>query len=736
MAGKLPRSSKIEQSLAQARGLQSRGALREAERLYEDILAKRPFEFDALHLLGVLRMQQGKPAEGLALLAAALKVRPNSAEALSNLAVVLMGLDRHQEALATLDRALALAPANSGAHFNRGVVLVNLGRVADAAESYRKALLINSDHLEASFNLGNVLATLGRHDEALACYDKVLTLDSDHLDAHTNRGNALTQLARHEEAVAAYSSVLSRRPDDVRALTNRATAFKHVGQYEQALADYDRVLAIDPDHADALYNRGNALIDLGRSDEAIASLRRALAADPARADIRSSEAHALFDARRPDEAIRDFRRVLDGAQDDAAHSSLIFALNFDPDATTADQQAERTRWAAGYQQAFPAERRHGNVPDPDRRLRVGYVSSHFRQQAATYAFGGVIVSHDRAQLDVTCYSDTVVEDDVTARLRANVDRWRETSGLSDDELAQLIRSDQIDILVDLVGHMRGNRLAVFARKPAPVQVTGWGEPTGTGLKAMDYLLADPVLVTAAERHLLAEQVYDLPNFLGYWTPEPLPESGPLPALASGYITFGSFNRFAKVLDPVLRCWAAILRAVPQSRLVLKDRLLDRASQVQPMLAVLVEEGIAPERVTFLDQSDRAGHFAAFDGIDLALDPFPHGGGMTTLDALWMGVPVVTWSGRTISSRLAAANLSAVGLTDFIAADRESYVDLAVRMASDVVALAQLRATLRGLMANSPVGDPLSYARAVEAAYRDMWRRWCSDQRRDSTAARE
>ncbi len=727
MAGKLPRSSKIEQSLAQARGLQSRGALREAERLYEDILAKRPFEFDALHLLGVLRMQQGRPSDALALLSAALKVKPNSAEALSNSAVVLMSLDRHQEALVALDRVLAVASANGGAHFNRGVALMNLGRNADAVESYRRALAIIPDHFETNFNLGNSLAALGRHDEALACYDKALALNPDFLDAHTNRGNALTELARYQEAVNAYTSVLSRRPGDVRTLSNRATAFKQLGQYEQALADYERVLAIDPQHADALYNRGNALIDLGRSDEAIVSLRRALAANPARSDIHSSQAHALFDARRPDEAIRDFRRAIDIAHDDAgAHCSLIFALNFDPDATTADQQAERARWAARYEQAFPAVHRHGNAADPDRRLRVGYVSSHFRHQAATYAFGGVIVSHDRAQFDVTCYSDTVAEDDLTARLRTNVDRWRETSGLSDDELAQLIRSDQIDILVDVVGHMRGNRLAVFARKPAPVQVTGWGEPTGTGLKAMDYLLADPVLVPAAERSLLTERVYDLPNFLSYWTPEPLPEPGPLPAMANGYVTFGSFNRFAKVLDPVLRCWAAILRAVPQSRLVLKDRLLDQASQTRPMLAVLAEEDIAPERVTFLDQSGRAGHFAAFDAIDLALDPFPHGGGMTTLDALWMGVPVVTWRGRTISSRLAAANLSAVGLTDFVASDRDGYVDLAVAKAGDLPALAQLRATLRGRMANSPVGDPVRYARAVEAAYRDMWRRWCSD----------
>jgi predicted O-linked N-acetylglucosamine transferase (SPINDLY family) len=201
----------------------------------------------------------------------------------------------------------------------------------------------------------------------------------------------------------------------------------------------------------------------------------------------------------------------------------------------------------------------------------------------------------------------------------------------------------------------------------------------------------------------------------------------LPALANGYVTFGSFNRFAKLLDPVLRSWAAILRAVPSSRLVLKDRLLDRASQAEPMLAVLAQEGIAAERVSLLDQTDRAGHFAAYDAIDVALDPFPHGGGMTTLDALWMGVPVVTWLGSTIPSRLAGASLSALGLSDCIARDRPSYVDLAVAKAADLPALAGLRATLRERLSSSVVGSPRRYARAVESAYREMWRRWCREQ---------
>jgi predicted O-linked N-acetylglucosamine transferase (SPINDLY family) len=274
--------------------------------------------------------------------------------------------------------------------------------------------------------------------------------------------------------------------------------------------------------------------------------------------------------------------------------------------------------------------------------------------------------------------------------------------------------------------MSGHRLLVFARKPAPIQVTAWGEPTGTGLKAMDYLLADPVLVPADERKLFAERIFDIPNFLGYWVPDLLPEPSALPALTRGYVTFGSFNRAPKIQDAVLRHWAEVLRALPGSRLVIKgyQALTDGVEQ-RRIHGVLGGEGIASDRVMLLGRRARTDHFADYREIDIALDPFPHGGGMTTLDALWMGVPVVTWPGRTLSSRLAAASLTALGLGDFIASDLDAYVALAVAKAADLDALARLRGTLRQRLAASAVGNSERYARAVENAYREMWRRWCA-----------
>jgi protein O-GlcNAc transferase len=546
-----------------------------------------------------------------------------------------------------------------------------------------------NDRTTKDFERGLRFASKGHYGEALKCFDRVLSMAPAHLDALNSRGDCLALLGHHGRAIADFDKLLGSRPYDVGARNSRACALKSAGRFDEAVMEFDAVLTADPNHAQALQNRGNAYLELGRPNEAIRDLRRALSLQPNDPDI---------------------------------HTSLIFALNFDIEATTESLQAERAEWALHLRHS--ASTSHPNEPNVDRKLRIGYVSSHFRHQAASYAFGGVIVHHDPARFEVVCYSDTPEEDDLTAHLRKSAGKWRRTIELSDKELAEVVRKDRIDILVDLVGHMKGHRLGTFALKPAPIQVTAWGEPTGTGLKAIDYLLGDPVLVPVSERPLVAEQVVDLPNFLGFWSPQALPEPGPLPAIERGYVTFGSFNRRAKIIDPVLRLWAEILGRIPNSRLVLKDRVLALEHARNAIAGALAEQGISSDRVTLLGPVSRAAHFVAYGDIDIALDPFPHGGGMTTLEALWMGVPVVTAPDGTISSRLAAATLTAAQLTDFIATDHRHYVELAVKKASDLPSLADLRSKLRERVAHTEFGNPQHYARAVEKQYRAMWQAWC------------
>jgi protein O-GlcNAc transferase len=536
---------------------------------------------------------------------------------------------------------------------------------------------------------------------ALASYDRVRTIDSGYAQVLFNHANALADTRRFSEALGYYDRMVKIRPDDVVALYNRAVTLRNLHRSDEALADIDRALALKPDFAAALISRGRILRMGHNIEEAIECFREALKLKP---------------------------------DDSALHSTLIFSLNFDPSVSEADKQFERAEWDKKHAEKFRSLwKEHDNDPAIDRRVRIGYVSSYFRHDNAAYGFGNAILNHDDARFEIFCYSDTVNEDDATARLRARADQWHQTRQLSDDQLAELIRRDRIDILLDCVGHMAGNRLLVFARKPAPIQVTAWGEPTGTGLKAMDYLLASPVLVPEANRGLFSERIVDLPNFTGFWTPNPLPDVGPLPALRRGHVTFGSFNRVVKIGLPTIRCWAAILRRLPEARLVLKHPQLADPTQRTRIATALEAEGVPATVLTFLGGTDRVSHFAAYNAIDIALDPFPHAGGMTTLDALWMGVPVVTWAGKTVSSRWAATSLAPLGLTDFIADGPESYVELAIAKAADLESLSRLRASLRARMATSDWGHGVRYCRAVEAAYREIWQRWCSERlQRDCT----
>jgi protein O-GlcNAc transferase len=710
--------------------------------------------------LGAVLTEQGKLVEAVAAYREAIRVKPNFAEAHCNLGSSLHGSRKLEEAIAAFRQAIRIKPGLAEAHANLGKALNEQGKFDEAIAAYREAICVRPDFAAAYFSLGDSLRSLGRLDEAIAACRQVIRIKPDLAEAHANLGDALRECGKLDEAIAACREAIRIKPGLSGAHCNLGAALYDRGKLDQAVAAYGRALAIQPDNADALVNLVIALTDQGRLEEAVACYERALVLRADLPGIHDKLGFALFEygllaealtcyrralARRPDAtgtlikygvamtscgqpeaALESFRRAVAASPADAEpHSGLIFALNFDPAATTSEHQAERSRWDERHARRFTPSRPHENDRDPDRRLRIGYVSPYFCSQAATYAFGGVIMCRNAGQFEVVCYSDTAREDHVTGRLAAGADKWHRTADLDDDALAALIRADRIDILVDLVGHMRGHRLLVFARKPAPIQVTAWGEPTGTGLAAMDYLFADPTLVLPHERALFAERVVDLPNFLGYWTPDPIAEPRALSALERGYVTFSSFNRFDKIQEPVLTAWGRILNALPGARLVLKEgRTCVDAIQRERMTSVFATAGVAAERLTFLGALSRSGHFDAYHDIDIALDPFPHGGGMTTLDALWMGVPVVTFAGQTVSSRLASATLSALELKDYVGRDRDAYVDLAIAKASDLPALARLRPTLRGRIADSAFGDPARYTSAVETAYRKMWRRWC------------
>jgi len=736
------------------------GRFSEAESFYQRVLELDPGNPDALHFLGVIAHQAGKSELAVELIGAALAIVPDRAEALSNRGLALQELDRHAEALDSFDKALLAKPEFAEALFNRGNALKALARPDEAMASYDRALAINPDYAEALFNRGNCLQEAGRRDEALADYDRVVSIRPDFAAALSHRGRLLKEQGRLDEALASYKSalsiapdfvealsncgivlqmlrryeealtchdrVLSIEPDSAEALSNRGNAMHELGRYQEALASYDKALSIEPQNAEALYNRGLALHGLNRSGEALASYDLALSIKPGYADASINRGNVLKDQGRLEEALASYRRAFELDPDcSVAHSNAIFVLDLMDGRGVREQQEERKRWYDLHGRRHAGSiRPHDNPAVPGRKLRVGYVSADFRRHAASYAFGPVLRRHDSKEFEVVCYSGVSIEDDVTAGLKEASGAWRSTLGVSDEALAGQIRRDRIDILVDLSSHMAGSRLPVFARKPAPVQVTAWGYPNGTGLPTIDYLLSDAVVVPWEERSLFAEEVIDLPCFLAYEPPAYLPQVAPLPALSGRPFTFGCISRIEKITDGALRLWARILAAVPEARLLVKCQALEDMEHRRRFAGRLGAVGIGEARVRLLGQTSHAQLLQTFHEVDLVLDPFPHGGGIGTAEALWMGVPVVTKLGETFMSRIGASILTASNLPEWIGRGEEDYVRIAVQASHDPGALAQVRAQMRRRLEASIFGDPRSYTQAVEAAYRTMWHRWC------------
>ena len=607
--------------------------------------------------------ESGRVAEAEALYRQILAVAPQHSDALHLLGVLASQDGRGGLAIELILRAIEHAPNAAVYRSNLGEVYRNLGRLDEAIDAYRSALQIDPRFAAAYSNLGNVLRTLGRHDEALQALRRAVELEPAFIEAHYNLGNVLKDLRCYDEAIAAYR----------------------------------RAIEIAPTFSDAFNNLGETLKLCGRHAEAATALRR------------SMELH-------PD--------------DPEAHSNLLLLLHYLPAADAGERFREHCRWGARH--AAPrigAISQHRNNPDPGRRLRVGYVSPDFRDHPVAYFFEGLLANHDAAQVEVFCYANLGRGDAFTERLRRGTAHWREIVGMPDEKVAALIREDAIDILVDLAGHTAHNRLLVFARKPAPVQVSWLGYCDTTGLQAMDYRItdahADPPGMT---EHWHTEKLVRLPETFACFRPSDLaPPVSPLPALARGTVTFGSFHTLAKLNEPLLELWATLLGRVPDARLLVVAGGLGEASTVERWRASLASRGVDPARIEFRDRVPFAGYLAAHAEIDVMLDSHPFSGHTVGCHALWMGVPVVTLAGKAHCSRLLSSVLMNLGCPEWIAQTHEEYLGIATALAADRVRLAGIRAGLRAQMEASPLMNAPRFARNVEAACRAMWRTWCAGQ---------
>ncbi|MDH5536915.1 MAG: tetratricopeptide repeat protein [Betaproteobacteria bacterium] len=566
------------------------------------------------------------------------------------------------------------------------------GDLAGAEQAYRAALKDRPGHGQALHLLGHVLGLRGKLEESVELLSRAAALLHDDADVQFNLAQTLSAQDRVREAEQALRRALRIQPRFVGAWVSLAGVLIERGSLDQAEDCYREALDIDPAFAEGHYNLGNLLHREGRIAESIACYRKSIELRP------------------------DFVR---------AHSNLVYALNFSDEYSPEQIFREHLEWARCHAEPLnPGIRPHPNSQQADRLLRIGYVSPNFRSHAVSYFFEPVLMNHDPGRVAVYCYSDVERSDRSTERLRGYRSTWREIAGESDDAVAEMVRRDGIDILVDLTGHTDGHRLLVFARKPAPLQLTWNGYANTTGMAAMDYRItdayADPLGTT---EHLHSERLIRLPQiYMAFKPPVESPDVGPLPVFAKGHATFGSFNAISKLTPRVIEVWSRLLREVADARLLLLTAPEGRTRE--RLRDAFARHGVDPGRIDFRDRLPFPEFLAAQLEVDVALDPFPFSGTTTTCHSLWMGVPVVTLAGKSHVSRVGVSMLSNLKLERLVARDDQDYVEIAAALTRETGELASLRAALRDRMANAPNTNGARLTRFLEQAYVTIWAEYC------------
>ena len=587
---------------------------------------------------------------------------------------------------------LRLNPRERDALHLLGVVAHQSGRQEDAIRLIQQAITIDASQAKFHNSLGSVYQSVGHIAAAAACYRQSIVLDQNYPEAHANLGQMLLDLTRPAEALGVLERAIALKPDYANAHLTLGVALKTLGRYDEATAAFQRASHLRKDFMDALFQLGNILKDQGRITEAIDSYLRVLEFEPL--------------------AFTTLCNLLCNYQyrDGITLEELA----------TAHARFDRTFGEFHRRHIRP----HGNDRDPERPLRVGFVSADFIKHPVGFFTVRMFEHLDRGQFEAVCYNNAATSDDITERIRAKAVLWRDVRAWSDDQVAQAIRDDRIDILFDLSGHTRDNRLLVFARKPAPIQITWAGYVGTTGLRAMDYLLADGHEVPEGTEHHYVERIIRMPDgYVSYEPPFGAPDVLPLPAMQTGRVTFGSFNNQAKLGRDTVSTWARVLSRVPGSRLILKYYAMNNPAVVGRLREMFAGHGIEADRVIFLGSTSHVEQLERYRDVDIALDTFPYGGGLTTLEALWMGVPVVTCPGETFAGRHSLSHLSNIGLTETIARDLDEYVAVAASLAADLPALARLRSGLRERVASSPLCDGGRFARNFERILRSVWQEW-------------
>jgi predicted O-linked N-acetylglucosamine transferase (SPINDLY family) len=565
------------------------------------------------------------------------------------------------------------------------------GRPDEAMELFERVRAAAPRNVEVLCCIGTIAQLVGQNERAAGYMRDAIKWNRNVADFHLILGNAELNLNDNEAALRSLRRALKLKPHSAEAHTSLGAALMRQGQNGDALRHLNRALELDPKLATAHMNKGAVLLTLGLVNDALASFRTAIVHNPEITDC---------------------------------YANIVKCLNFLPGATFGLITEASRRWSNLKDR--PPRVAFTNDRSPDRKLRVGYVSADFREHAVAHFLETVLAAHNRSAVEVTCYSNNRFEDLTTLRIKATVDRWREIRGMDAKAAAALVRDDAVDILVDLSGHTIGERLDLFVSKPAPVQCTWLGYYATTGLPEIDYIITDRFIAPPGDEAYYAETPWRMPDsYLCFTPPEIAPAVNPLPARRNGYVTFGSCNNILKLNNLVIASWCRLLESVPQSRLLLRHTGLSHAGARDELQRKFDEHGVGADRLSLLPGGPREVFITTYHDFDIALDPYPYGGGTTTAEALWMGLPVVSLRGDRFSGRVSESILATIGMPQLVAESEERYIATACELARDLDRLERLRAELRPMVAASPLCDAPRFAANLENAFRQMWQRWCA-----------
>jgi len=726
-----------------------------AAELIKKAIDINPTSATAYASLGLVLQGLGRLDEALVSYDKALALKPGDAEAFNNRGNVLNNLRRLDEALVSYDKALALKPDYAEAFYNRGVALNALRRLDEALVSYDKALALKPDYAEAFYNRGAALNDLRRLDEALVSYNKALALKPDYAEAFNNRGNVLNDLRRLDEALVSYDKALALKPDFAEAFNNCGTALRELRRLDEALGSYDKALSLEPDFAEAFNNRGTALRELRRLDEALACYDKALALEPDYAEAFNNRGNVLSDLKRLDEALVSYDKALDLKPDyeflsgkklnlqmhlcdwsdlTAQLDQLESALRQDSKVTypfellglTDNPELQLLASKIWVESRPPASDVLGDFIQrvPDGKIRIGYYSADFHNHATSYLMAELFEAHDDQRFELYGFSyGPDRQDEMRKRVSDGLGQFIDVTQKSDREVAKISRDMGIDIAIDLKGFTKDSRTGVFAERCAPIQVSYLGYPGTTGAHYIDYIVADKTVIPQESQQFYSEKIVYLPH--SYQVNDSkrkisdkvftrhelgLPESG---------FVFCCFNNNFKILPETFDGWMRLLQTVEGSVLWL---LADNPTAVRNLQKEAQNRGVDPHRLVFAPRMPLDEHLARHRLADLFIDTFPCNAHTTASDALWAGLPVLTRTGQSFASRVAASLLNAIGLPELITEDQMQYEHRALSLAQDPVLLAEIKTKLVQSRSKSPLFNAQLFAKNLEAAYEEIYRR--------------